>query len=208
MLEPPLAGQLRRALGLRELARLVHLRAAEDTPVARGECLADGRGRAEDVDDDPDRSGRLLTRGEGDVHAHCGGYASPDDDDRDPVLLPASGPRDRSLLLRVRTADLRRLRELRTGRHPLPDHASVRRAGPATRIKPRPVLRAPGVALGTNQAPVTYVLIAVNVLIYLVAASQASSLFSPGPSMFQPGLSTTTPCFMARWSHTATGGVS
>jgi membrane associated rhomboid family serine protease len=68
-----------------------------------------------------------------------------------------------------------------------PDHASVRRASPATRIKPRPVRRAPGVALGTNQAPVTYVLIAVNVLIYLVAASQASSLFSPGPSMFQPG---------------------
>ena len=32
-----------------------------------------------------------------------------------------------------------------------PDHASVRRAGPTTRIKPRPVRRAPGIALGTDQ---------------------------------------------------------
>jgi membrane associated rhomboid family serine protease len=68
-----------------------------------------------------------------------------------------------------------------------PDHASVRRASPATRVKPRPVLRSPGIALGTNQAPVTYTLIALNVLIYLVAASQASSLYDPGPSLYQSG---------------------
>ncbi|HEY3549629.1 MAG TPA: rhomboid family intramembrane serine protease [Gaiellaceae bacterium] len=67
-----------------------------------------------------------------------------------------------------------------------PDHAGVR-SGPATKIKPRPVQRAPGVALGTSRAPVTHTLIAINVLIYLVAASQASSLYSPGSSMFQSG---------------------
>ena len=67
-----------------------------------------------------------------------------------------------------------------------PDHAGVRRT-PATRLKPRPVRRAPGTALATNRAPVTYTLIAVNVLIYLVAASQASSLYSPGSSVYQSG---------------------
>jgi len=67
-----------------------------------------------------------------------------------------------------------------------PDHAGVR-SGPATRVKPRPVQRAPGIALGTNRAPVTYTLIAVNVLIYLIAASQASSLYSPGTSLYRSG---------------------
>ena len=67
-----------------------------------------------------------------------------------------------------------------------PDHAGVRRT-PATRLKPRPVRRAPGTALATNRAPVTYTLIAVNLLIYLVAASQASSLYSPGSSVYQSG---------------------
>ena len=40
---------------------------------------------------------------------------------------------------------------------------------PAARIKPPQVHRAPGIALSTGQAPVTYTLIALNVLIYLVA---------------------------------------
>lgn len=68
-----------------------------------------------------------------------------------------------------------------------PDHASVRKAGPATRIKPRPVLRTPGVALGTNRAPVTYTLIAINVLIYLIGASQGGGLSDPGSSIARPG---------------------
>src|SRR5581483_8132535 len=64
VLEPPLAGQLGRPFALREFPRLVHLRAAEDAPVAGRECLADRRRRAEDVDDDPDRSRSALARRE------------------------------------------------------------------------------------------------------------------------------------------------
>jgi membrane associated rhomboid family serine protease len=55
-----------------------------------------------------------------------------------------------------------------------PDHASATggRRSPTTRLTPRPVRRAPGIALATNQAPVTYALIAINVLIYLIGTSQ------------------------------------
>src|ERR1700750_1940038 len=68
-----------------------------------------------------------------------------------------------------------------------PDHASVTGRRPPTGLKPKPVRRAPGIALATNRAPVTYALIAINVLIYLIAASQASSLTDPGASINQPG---------------------
>ena len=180
VLEPPLAGQLRRPFGLRERARLVHLGAAEDAPVAGCERLADRGGRAEDVDDDPDRSGRQLAGREGHVDAHAGGYASPDDDDRDPVLLPASRSRDRAVLLGVRTPDLRRLRELWTRRHPLPGSRERPPSSPATRLKPRPVRRAPGIALATGQAPVTKALIAINLAIYLVTAVQGARPQQPG----------------------------
>jgi membrane associated rhomboid family serine protease len=64
-----------------------------------------------------------------------------------------------------------------------PDHASVRKS-PTTRLKPRPVLRAPGVALATGQAPVTMTLIAINVLIYLVTVVQGSGLNNPGGSLY------------------------
>ena len=67
-----------------------------------------------------------------------------------------------------------------------PDHSGVRQT-PTTRLKPKPVRRAPGVALATNRAPVTYTLIAINALIYLIAATQASSLFYPDTSMNQAG---------------------
>jgi membrane associated rhomboid family serine protease len=65
-----------------------------------------------------------------------------------------------------------------------PDHASVRRAGPATRFKPRPIRRAPGVALATGNAPVTKALIAINAAIYLVTVSQGAGLNTPGGSLF------------------------
>jgi membrane associated rhomboid family serine protease len=68
-----------------------------------------------------------------------------------------------------------------------PDHASVRPRSPATRIKPPTVRRAPGIALATGQAPVTYTLIALNVLIYLVGASQGGSLGEAGASVNQRG---------------------
>jgi membrane associated rhomboid family serine protease len=63
-----------------------------------------------------------------------------------------------------------------------PDHAGVRR-GPA-RLKPRPVLRAPGLALASGTAPVTYALIAINVVIYLVTVVQGSGLSNPGGSLY------------------------
>jgi membrane associated rhomboid family serine protease len=63
-----------------------------------------------------------------------------------------------------------------------PDHASVRPG--ATRIKPRPVLRAPGVALGSGDAPVTKVLIGINLAVYLITVVQGFGLNSPGGSLF------------------------
>jgi membrane associated rhomboid family serine protease len=61
-----------------------------------------------------------------------------------------------------------------------PDHAGVRR-GPATRIKPRPVRRAPGIALASGKAPITMALIAINCVIYLVTVAQGhGGLNNPG----------------------------
>jgi membrane associated rhomboid family serine protease len=67
-----------------------------------------------------------------------------------------------------------------------PDHASVSgRRSPAARIRPRPVRRAPGVALATGSAPVTRILIAVNVAIYLLTVAQGGGGFdSPGGTLF------------------------
>jgi membrane associated rhomboid family serine protease len=60
-----------------------------------------------------------------------------------------------------------------------PDHASVSgRRSPAARIRPRPVRRAPGVALATGSAPVTRILIAVNVAIYLLTVAQGHAGFN------------------------------
>jgi membrane associated rhomboid family serine protease len=64
-----------------------------------------------------------------------------------------------------------------------PDHARVSR-GPATRLKPRPVRRAPGLALASGTAPVTYALIAINVVIYLVTVVQGNGLSNPGGSLY------------------------
>jgi membrane associated rhomboid family serine protease len=68
-----------------------------------------------------------------------------------------------------------------------PDHASVSgRRSPATRIRPRPVRRAPGVALATGSAPVTRILIAVNVVIYLLGVAQGHGGFNnPGGSLYE-----------------------
>jgi membrane associated rhomboid family serine protease len=64
-----------------------------------------------------------------------------------------------------------------------PDHAGVRR-GPTTRLKPRPVRRAPGVALATGSAPITKALIAINAAIYLVTVVQGRGLNNPGGSLY------------------------
>ena len=55
-----------------------------------------------------------------------------------------------------------------------PDHASVR-SSPTAKVRPRPVRRAPGVALASGDAPVTKVLIAINVAVYLVTVFQSHS---------------------------------
>jgi membrane associated rhomboid family serine protease len=61
-----------------------------------------------------------------------------------------------------------------------PDHASVR-SGPTARLKPRPVRRAPGLALASGTAPVTTALIAINALVYLVTVAQGhGGLNNPG----------------------------
>jgi membrane associated rhomboid family serine protease len=64
-----------------------------------------------------------------------------------------------------------------------PDHAGVR-SGPTTRLKPRPVRRAPGLALATGSAPVTMTLIALNVAVYLVTVVQGHGLSNPGGSLY------------------------
>jgi membrane associated rhomboid family serine protease len=64
-----------------------------------------------------------------------------------------------------------------------PDHAGVR-AGPATRVRPRPVRRAPGVALASGNAPITRALIAINLAIYLVTVVQGAGLNAPGGALF------------------------
>jgi membrane associated rhomboid family serine protease len=65
-----------------------------------------------------------------------------------------------------------------------PDHAGQRRAA-TTRIKPRPVRRAPGIALATGSAPITKALIAINLAIYLLTVSQGGGgLNAPGGSLF------------------------
>jgi membrane associated rhomboid family serine protease len=64
-----------------------------------------------------------------------------------------------------------------------PDHAGTRK-GPAKRIRPRPVHRAPGIALASGSAPITRALIAINVAIYLVTASQGAGFNDPGGQLF------------------------
>jgi membrane associated rhomboid family serine protease len=64
-----------------------------------------------------------------------------------------------------------------------PDHSGVRR-GPTTRLKPKPVRRTPGTALGTSRAPVTYTLIAINVAVYLITVAQGGGLSAPGGWLF------------------------
>jgi membrane associated rhomboid family serine protease len=64
-----------------------------------------------------------------------------------------------------------------------PDHAGTRK-GPATRLKPRPVRRAPGIALASGSAPVTRALIAINVAVYLLTVAQGAGLNAPGGSLF------------------------
>src|SRR4029077_20193758 len=57
-----------------------------------------------------------------------------------------------------------------------PEHAGPRRN---RGIKPRPVIRAPGTAFGTTEAPVTKALIAINLIVYLITAVQGSGINSP-----------------------------
>jgi membrane associated rhomboid family serine protease len=64
-----------------------------------------------------------------------------------------------------------------------PDHAAASsRRNPSLRLRPRPVRRAGGVALASTNAPVTKILIGINVIIYLIGATQpGASLNNPMP---------------------------
>lgn len=66
-----------------------------------------------------------------------------------------------------------------------PDHATASGHRPsAARLRPRPVLRAPGLALASGSAPITTALIAINVAIYLLGASQGGGFDNPGGSLY------------------------
>ena len=115
--------------------RVLDLGRAPDPLVARSERLADRRGRPDHVDHDPRRGRRSLVGSERDVDSHAGTLALGG---RGPPLLPASGPGDARLLLRVRPPDLRGVHELRAGRDPVPRPREGRR-GRATRAPQRTV---------------------------------------------------------------------
>lgn len=64
-----------------------------------------------------------------------------------------------------------------------PDHAGTRQ-GPATKLKPRPVRRAPGIALASGRAPITTALVAINVVIYLIGAAQGGGFNAPNGPLY------------------------
>lgn len=65
-----------------------------------------------------------------------------------------------------------------------PDHAGSRGGRRPPQIRPKPVRRAPGIALATGRAPITKALIAANVAIYLITAVQGHGLNDPGGHLF------------------------
>ncbi len=65
-----------------------------------------------------------------------------------------------------------------------PDHAGAQGGKKPMQIKPPKVHRAQGDSLATGRAPVTMLLIAANVAVYLVTVSQGAGLNDPGGSLF------------------------
>ncbi|HUJ55363.1 MAG TPA: rhomboid family intramembrane serine protease [Gaiellaceae bacterium] len=65
-----------------------------------------------------------------------------------------------------------------------PDHAGSGQRRATPRIRPRPVHRAPGIALATTNAPVTKALVAINVAIYLLGAAQGAGFNDPGGRIY------------------------
>jgi membrane associated rhomboid family serine protease len=65
-----------------------------------------------------------------------------------------------------------------------PDHAGAQGGKRPLQVKPPKVHRAPGISLATGRAPVTKVLIAINVGIYLITVVQGFGLNSPGGSLY------------------------
>jgi membrane associated rhomboid family serine protease len=62
-----------------------------------------------------------------------------------------------------------------------PEHATASGPRSARRLRPRPIRRAPGIALASGRAPVTRALIAINVVIYLITVAQGhGGLNNPG----------------------------
>lgn len=65
-----------------------------------------------------------------------------------------------------------------------PDHAASGPQRATARFKPRPVIRAPGAAFGTTRAPVTKLLIGINVAVYLITVVQGFGINSPGGALY------------------------
>ena len=87
---------------------------------SRRKRLGDRRGGSNDVDDDrPTRAAASFGRCESHVDGHRG-YASSHGGSGTALLLPASRPGDRSLVLGMRTPDLLRVHDPRRRRAPLP----------------------------------------------------------------------------------------
>ena len=80
-------------------------------------------------------------------------------------LLSPSRPRDRRLVLLLRSADLSRLHDRDTGRHALPECARQR-----TKVRTSESIR----SLGRGRMPVTMGLIIVNVFMYLLEIAGGS----------------------------------
>ena len=147
--------------------------------VAARERLADRRRRADHVDHDTCRRGRRLVGSERDVNVHAATLAVHV---RRDALLPAPEPRDACLVLGVRPPDLRGVHDLRPGRHPLPGAREHRRAS-SSRRSGRCRTSSATTQLARRR-PATMVLIAINVVVYVITAAQGGGINLPGGELF------------------------
>ena len=137
-------------------------RAAEHPLVARGERLRDRRRRADHVDDDADARGGFLLGSERDMNMHPDTLAAWT---HTALLLPASRPRDGSLVLGVRAADLLRVHDAGAGRAALPGALRQAAGGPEG---DRAGASAPSPASAARRGNVvTLTLIGINVAVYV-----------------------------------------
>src|SRR5262249_52941215 len=162
--------------------RLVELARAEDARIAGRERLRDRGCRPNHVDHDRHRRGNGLVRSEHDVDAHGRGYATSPmaatetrycyrHPDRETGLSCSECGRPICVdCMTVAPVGIR-----------CPDHAGVGRA----RVTPKEVVRRASHPGTTSSATlVTRILVAANVIIYLITIAQGSGINDPGGSLF------------------------